>query len=181
MIKIQTQKTFLIMQAIIFSFIASIMFISSATAAVVHYTLDNVIQDNTQQLTGSFNWTYQEGDFENGSGSFTDLYIPGYGSDISALTISFDISKSIEFSLTANLDNNGVNVSLFLFQPLTATTSALIDTGISSYEIEVGGQKGGFISGSVSPVVVPLPASLWLFGSGLIGLTSISRRKHRNS
>jgi len=31
--------------------------------------------------------------------------------------------------------------------------------------------------GSVNPAVVPVPAAVWLFGSGLLGLVGISRRK----
>jgi hypothetical protein len=29
----------------------------------------------------------------------------------------------------------------------------------------------------VNPVVVPIPSAVWLFGSGLLGLVGISRRK----
>ena len=177
MTKAHTTRHLLIIQAIVFSLIAAMMFVTSATAATVSYTLDNVIQDNALQMTGTFDWTYIEGDFENGEGLFTDLYIPGHGTDISALTINFDITKSIEFSLTANIHGGGVNVSLFMLDPLTPTTSALIDTSRSSYEIERTGSRGGFVSGSIAPMVIPLPASLWLFGSGLIGLTFVSKQR----
>ncbi len=177
MTKIHNTNYLLIMQAIFFSCMATILFITSATAATVNYTLDNIWQDNGQQLTGSFDWTYTEGDFENGEGLFTELYIPGHGTDIDALTINFDMKKSIDFSLTANIHGGGVNVSLFLLAPLTATTSALIDTSRSSYEIEAGLQRGGFVSGSIAPIVVPLPASFWLLGSGLLGLTLASKKR----
>ena len=150
-----------------------------AQAATVNYSLDNVGQDNNQQMTGSFQWTYNEGDFENGSGVFSELFIPGHGSDIDALTINFDIKKSIEFSLTANIHGGGVNVSLFLVTALTPTQSAFIDLGRSTYEIESGGQSGGFVSGSISPAVVPIPAAAWLFGSGLLGLIGMARRKKK--
>lgn len=168
-----------IMQTMVFSCIAVMMFVTPATAATINYTLDDIEQDNGQLMTGSFQWTYQEGDFENGTGVFTELYIPGHGSDIEALTINFDITKSIEFSLTANVHSGGVNVSLFLDNPLTPTQFSPIDQGRSSYEIESNGQSGGFISGSISPVVVPLPASAWLFASGLIALVTATRRKLR--
>lgn len=177
MTKAFTTRYFLTLQAIFFSCIATLIFITSASAAVVTYTLDNIWQDNDLQLTGSFEWTYAVGDFENGEGLFTDLYIPGHGTDIGALTINFDITKSIEFSLTANVHGGGVNVSLFMLDPLTPTTSVLIDTSRSSYEIERTGSRGGFVSGTITPMVVPLPASLWLFGSGLIGLTLVRRQK----
>ena len=32
-------------------------------------------------------------------------------------------------------------------------------------------------NGGVCPSPVPIPASIWLFGSGLIGLVGIARRK----
>lgn len=177
MTKTHSTRHLLIIQAIIFSCIATMIFISSANSATVSYTLENVIQTNGQQITGTFDWTYTDGDFENGEGLFTELHIPGHGTDISALTINFDITKSIEFSLTANIHGGGVNVSLFLLDPLTPTISALIDTSRSSYEIETGTSRGGFISGSISPMAVPVPASLWLFGSGLVGLTLAGRKR----
>ncbi len=33
------------------------------------------------------------------------------------------------------------------------------------------------VTAKVGPVVVPVPAAVWLFGSGLIGLVSLARRK----
>jgi hypothetical protein len=33
------------------------------------------------------------------------------------------------------------------------------------------------LSGFVQQVVVPVPAAVWLFGSGLIGLIAVARRK----
>jgi len=145
-------------------------------AATVGYTLDNVLQGNGLQMTGSFQWTYTEGDFENGTGLFTDLFIPGYGTDIDALTINFDITKSIEFSLTANIHSGGVNVTLFLVDPLTPTQAASLDLSRSTYEIESGGLRGGFVSGVISPSAVPVPAAVWLFISGLLGLVGFSGR-----
>ena len=47
------------------------------------------------------------------------------------------------------------------------------------YEIESGGQRGEFVSGSISPAVVPIPAAAWLFGSGLLGLIGMARRKKK--
>ena len=166
-------------------FLSGVLFvltIGTAQATVVNYSLINVKQDNNQLMTGSFQWTYDEGDFENGAGVFTELYIPGHGTDIDALTINFDIKKSIEFSLTANVHGDGVNVSLFLLSPLTPTQAASLDLGRSSYEIESNLSSGGFVSGIISPSNVPIPTAIWLFGTGLIGLISMSKRTSvRNS
>ena len=144
-------------------------------AAMVAYSLNDVILDDGRQMTGTFTWDFVEGDFENGTGLFTDLFIPSYGSDISALTITFDIGSSIEFSLTGNIDNAGVDITLFLLSALTSTSGANLDLSRSKYSLEVGAQKGVYTSGSVAPV--PVPATVWLFGSGLIGLVGLARRK----
>ena len=142
-------------------------------AAMVAYSLNNVILDDGRQMTGTFTWDFVEGDFENGEGLFTDLFIPSYGSDISALTITFDIGSSIEFSLTGNINNAGVDVTLFLLSALTPTSGANLDLTRSKYSIEVGAQKGGYTSGLVAPI--PVPAALWLFGPGLLGLVGMAR------
>lgn len=47
-----------------------------AHPAVVSYTLDHVILEDGAQMTGTFSWTYDVGDFENGVGQFTSLVIP---------------------------------------------------------------------------------------------------------
>ena len=59
--------------------------------------------------------------------------------------------------------------SLFYFIKTTAThytlgSTVLIDGGIASVQ-------------SYAPAVIPVPAAVWLFGSGLIGLIGIARRK----
>ena len=161
---------------VVLSSLLFVITIGSAQATVVNYSLINVEQDNKQFMTGTFRWTYDEGDFENGVGVFSELYIPGYGTDIDALTINFDIKKSIEFSLTANVHGGGVNVSLFLLSALTPTQAASIDLGRSSYEIESNLSNGGFVSGSISPSAVPVPTAVWLFGTGLIGLIVMPKR-----
>lgn len=158
------------------------MSISTTQAGTLVYSLDEVfLHDNrlnrTQQMTGAFEWNYQEGNFENGTGIFTELFIPWYGTDIEALTINFDIGKSIEFSLTGNIDNEGLNLTLFLEKSLSTSQPTLIDLDRSSFEIERGGHRGGFVSGSILPNLVPIPTAAWLFGTGFLCLLSVARRK----
>ena len=160
-------------------FLGLLLILSATTtrAATVTYTLDNVIQDDGQQMTGTFQWVYTAGDFENGTGLFTELYIPNYGSDISALNITFDVANSIEFSLAGNINNQGLDITLFLASAITPTAAANIDLTRSKYALEIGSRNGVYISGAVSPTVVPVPAAAWLFASGLLGLVGISRRR----
>jgi hypothetical protein len=123
------------------------------------YTLENVwlLPDIShpgsppQQMTGSFEWTYQQGDFENGSGQFTEMYIPWWGSDISELVFTIDLT-SIEITLGTSYHDLGVDITLHLLEPLSMDQPATIDTVRSQFQIEVGViHKGHVTNGSVVP------------------------------
>ena len=45
-------------------------------AATISYLLDDVFLADGSQMTGAFDWTYDNGDFEGGTGVFTELEIP---------------------------------------------------------------------------------------------------------
>jgi hypothetical protein len=137
-------------------------------AATVIYTLDNVMLTETDQMTGTFSWTYDVGDFENGSGQFTFLDIPWTLHDHTDLNAAFDIGSSIEITLEGSVHDDGVDIKLVLEQPLTPTMSSLLALGVdelgveqSKYEIGGNGFHTGLIqSGSISP---PQPADLSSF------------------
>ncbi len=145
-------------------------------AATVSYTLENLILDNNTQMTGSFDWNYTPGDFENGNGTFTEIYIPTYGSDLSGLNITVGVAE-LDFSLNVNIHSGGVNVNLFLLSPLMTGQPSAIDLSRSAYEFEIGTQRGGFTSGSIVPNPVPVPSALLLLCSGLFAMTGFARRK----
>ena len=121
-------------------------------AETVYYSLENVILEDLEQMTGIFSWTYDIDDFENGTGQFISLDIPWH--DENDLKITFDIGSSIEITLTNNLHDDGVDIMLVLTQPLTPNTSSLIDTNTAASSYDIGGNgfhKGHFIDGSISP------------------------------
>ena len=43
-----------------------------APAETVYYTLENVMMNGGEQMTGVFSFTYESGDFENGEGERDD-------------------------------------------------------------------------------------------------------------
>jgi hypothetical protein len=52
--------------------------------------------------------------------------------------------------------------------------------GINGTPMAVGGPFAGFnanFNATLSPAPIPVPAAVWLFGSGLLGLVGIARRK----
>ncbi len=124
---------------------------TSSQAAVVNYSLENVmLDDGVNQMLGEFSWTYDEGDFENGVGAFTYLEIPFTNHDHTDLQATFDIGTSIEITLEANLHDDGVDITLRLLNPLTPTSSAAINPLQSAYDIGGNGFHAGvFQSGHV--------------------------------
>jgi hypothetical protein len=174
-----------IVRVALFSWFAAVMSVGSAQAATVSYILDDIFLVDGTQMTGAFDWTYAIGDFEGGSGVFTALEIPWQPTGTlppleepgMVLTIE---NNQIEISLDGNFHDYGLDIILKFVQPLSPTLSSSIDLNTSFFECCGNGFKDQpFSSGSISPVVpsVPVPAAVWLFGSGLLGLVGMARRK----
>jgi len=122
-----------------------------AHADTLIYTLDNVFLDDNTQMTGTFSWTFDTGDFENGAGLFISLDIPHTTHDHHDLSATFDVGKTIEITFGGNVHDDGVDISLVLLKALTPTTSSAINLVDSKYEIGGNGFHDGFFkSGDIS-------------------------------
>jgi hypothetical protein len=150
----------------IFACLACVSTAALAETVVVTYFLDDVWLlpeishpwEDAQRMTGTFQWTYEEGDFENGSGQFIELYIPWYGTDHEALNINIDVT-STEFTLPGNFHDLGLDLTLFLIGSLLPDQPAPIDTTRSMFDIQRGiSHKGHVASGRVVPRVYICPA-----------------------
>lgn len=87
------------------------------------------------------------------------LQIGGWQFDMSTLIVdSASTFDRLKFSGTGMLSGNGYDVT-------GATWTLSANSTGSSYSM------------SISAAVVPVPAAVWLFGSGLLGLVGIARRK----
>ena len=150
---------FWIVRAALFSWLAAIMSVGSAHAATVSYTLDNVFLSDGTQMTGAFDWTYAIGDFEGGSGVFTELEIPwrpnGTAPPLEEAGMVLTIENNqIEISLDGNFHDYGLGIILKFVQPLSPTQSSFIDLATSFYECCGNGFKDQpFSSGNITPVV----------------------------
>ena len=124
---------------------------SVAYADMVNYSLDNVILDDATQMHGTFTWTFNTGDFENGVGQFIFLDIPHTSHDHTDLNATIEVGRSIEITLADSTHDDGVDITLFLSQPLTPTTSSFIDLIRSKYEIGGNGfHTGVFLGGRIA-------------------------------
>jgi hypothetical protein len=105
----------------------------------------------TQRMIGYFSWTYNPGDFENGTGQFLYLDIPETAHDHTDLASTFDTGL-IETTLTNSVHDDGVDITLVLSPPLSSTGTAVIDPTRSRFDIGGNGfYAGSVIGGSVAP------------------------------
>ena len=160
-----------IVQVALFLWMAAIMSVGTAHAEVASYALNEVTMHNNYngqegQMTGTFTWTYDSGDFENGVGTFTELFIPWLApGDYALLVITFDIGKSIEFTRGGISGHDaGIDVTLFFEPALTPAGATLLDLARSKFDI--GGN--GFIYGSFTGGNISSVADGDLNGDGLV-------------
>jgi hypothetical protein len=170
----------------------------NAHAATVTYILDNVVLagcDSSdvpdkacngsippgQTITGTFDFNYSIGDFENGTGVFTALEIPGSNPLFMFTELDLQIqADGIEITSNGNYHDTGLDITMkFAGGMLLNNATTGLDTSSSFYECCGNGFSSQyFASGSFIPTVssIPLPAAVWLFGSAL-GLLGRQGRK----
>ncbi len=139
--------------------LAGIGGLAAAQTNTVRFTLEDVWllpdishpRDPARQMTGTFEWTYEQGDFENGSGAFTELFIPWWIDDYSEVNANIELT-SIEFTLGGNYHDLGLDISLFLLDPLSPDQPAAVDAARSRFDIQRGiSYQGHAITGVVVP------------------------------
>ena len=105
-----------------------------------------------RKMTGSFVWTYEKGKFDEGSGKFTSLSLPWWGSRTTpGLKVDIE-TKSIDIQMIGNYHGLGCDVTLRLSPPLSPRNPSPITTTTSKFTIEVGvAYKGYVLRGRVVP------------------------------
>ncbi len=162
-------------------------FAAPSQAAIVQWNLINAVLDDGQTLTGGFDHDRDTNTYSNisiaNSGSqtfpskvFTNQVLNsgnwlGNKFDDGSSSIG-DFTLSLYWNINGQeLTNAGGTVDLRTDIPaFFFCTTADCSTG------SIGGSDAVyFASGSLT--TVPIPAGVWLFGSGLLGLVSVARRK----
>lgn len=159
----------------------------SAQAALVNFqfsgTVDysagygGLVAGNTVTVTGVFD----DSALTAGSGTIDFTGNSGNTLSIAAGTYTFTQANDSLFAPSAGASLTLTSGALFDFNygAIAGVNGALADFGsfFGSFESNV------VLSGTWSPTVqmtpVPVPAALWLFGSGLLGLAGVVRRRRR--
>jgi len=174
------------------------MYIKSISLSAITLILSTSV--NAALISESFTVTVLQGDFIDtiGTGSFTydDTLITGIGSEIispaDGLSIEFNVfgqefteSNDVDypgFPELAFLDGNVLSLDFFVVDTAAcfgcSNPTEIIQEGVNEFGIfDLNPVAGGGFEGELSVNAVPVPAAVWLFGSGLIGLIGVARRK----
>ncbi len=108
---------------------------------------------DSQPMAGVFVWTFDAGDFENGSGAFTSLDIPWWSEESDPELQATIETGSLEITMVGNYHDYGVDITLQFVTPFNIDSSSQIDVVTSSFEIQRGvSYQGHVVSGSLAIV-----------------------------
>jgi hypothetical protein len=128
------------------------------------------IQWDAAGLINAINYGLQTGDKISGNSLYRDYNHDQIYDSSELLTSSLGSAASYSDTLIA-----GKGIPLQISAPLASTSAkfTLYGIGLNIYA-DIGGGNNMYVT-SVS--AVPVPSAVWLFGSGLLGLIGILRRK----
>ena len=119
---------------------------------------------------------------------FSDFRLFAYNNDTSVFDEIFSITTGFPYGntadpLTGNFlnDSNGASFSLGVDLAAAVTTDRFRAEFVQAQSGSFQGSRilelDGFSEFQFETTVVPVPAAVWLFGSGLLGLIGIARKK----
>ncbi len=176
-----------------FAAITATCFSINIQAAIINFTVTGNVDDS---FTSTNDFGLNLGDTITASGTFDDSGLTGTGAEFVSFgsgsfnSMSLDVGNS---SFVETDDNNYLTgfPRLFFQDGVFDGINFNTDFSIESYFQSSGTTKtfqgeddnfgwfgGSWDVSSYSASPVPVPAAVWLFGSGLLGLIGVARRKH---
>ena len=114
-------------------------------------------------------------------GAFTSNISMGYTPNDTPLDFLVVLTSGgvglIDFAVTINQGINSFNLSASLSESVFGSGGQVSSFGVFHNGAGAGFGALGYSDVMAQTAVVPIPAAVWLFGSGLIGLIGMARRK----
>jgi hypothetical protein len=83
----------------------------------------------------------------------------------------------LTLSDAANIGAADSQHTYYMYLTLTGNVNAVAPVPVPD-ALDLGGPRGKYKTTGLAVTSVPVPATAWLFGSGLLGLVGVARRKH---
>jgi hypothetical protein len=160
----------------------------AAHAAIYNFTIQGLVSDGDESFPNDFNLT--AGDIITATGSFT-ANLGTIGNETGTVSFATGSGNTMSINLNGTFlfasDDIGYGTgggpsldflsgSLTNFDFYKSSTPYSFDS-YGLYFDDFDALFGTWTSTTLTPV--PVPAAVWLFGSGLLGLVGIARRKKR--
>ena len=113
--------------------------------------------NNTQPIFGTIWFAHDLNFAGNGDGTYSGNMLIDYAGNLN-IPVTFDWEIDLSQVTVLDGDNDGIPGNAMTSGPFTGITPAFYGTLAGQY-------------------AVPIPAAAWLFGSGLLGLVGMARRK----
>jgi hypothetical protein len=128
-------------------------------------------------------WSESTIDWTNAPGIQSDSIDPATTTLLFSGSVSYTANNVISFSDSSfadfiNSDTDGL-VTFILTQPTATSENHAFSSKESSGNPAIG--LPGDFAPTLHITAAPVPAAVWLFGSGLLGLIVVARRRHRAS
>ena len=113
--------------------------------------------NNTQPIFGNIWFAHDLSFVDNGDGTYSGDMLIDYAGTLN-IPVTFDWDIDLSYVTVLDGDNDGIPGNAMTSGPFPGITPAFYGTLTGQY-------------------AVPIPAAVWLFGSGLLGMIGIARRK----
>lgn len=159
----------------------------AANAAIVHWTpTDGDVNFSYTLATGSSLAIFDVDDFD---GSKSDPLLVNNGLNTGVDTVDIDLAAGSDYTATSVVSSG--SITLFNDNEFVVVTTDTSGTWYEPIDWFVAAPNTNiyniiFSNGAVlqidavasnPPAEIPVPAAVWLFGSGLLGLVGVARRK----
>jgi hypothetical protein len=168
------------MIARVFSLMMLAVIACPASAAQVTWLLEDVTFEDGGEATGSFVYDDVAGTYLNIKIVTTSVG-PFQGFDTAAFPSRVGVQEPTRFTVAGSAADGSQSVlGLFWDVSLVGVNSGTVGIttipNLSRASVETNGDLSRLVYGGQIRAV-PLPAAAWLFGSGLIGLVGVAKRK----
>ena len=112
------------------------------------------------ETAGAGSWNYSAGTGSSATGTYN--FTLGAGQVAMGILFDWNTAMGIPVLNILNADGSGVDID---------------GDGVLGTKMAAGPFVGSPVGFAGAPAAIPVPAAVWLFGSGLVGLVGVARRR----